>query len=507
MKKIWSYLIILLVFSWGLGGCSDRLTPPELSTVEQTSEPFTTGKLNEVAPPSLIQQLQPALEQYQPQVSIISPKADQVLSDTTVEVQLQVQDLPLLKNPDLGLGLHLNLIIDNEPSQAIYTVDQPIILEKLTPGTHTLRVFAARPWDESFKNEGAYAQTTFHIFTKTDDNNPDPNLPLLTYSRPQGNYGAEPIMLDFYLTNAPLHLIAQENTEDDIVDWRIRVIVNGESFLLDNWQPIYLKGFEEGQNWVQLEFIDEQGNTVSNVYNNTVRLISYTPNGQDPLSKLVRGEFTLAQARGIIDPNYNPEISPVVAPTPEPSLTEEEMPPAEPEALPEPIPPQTEEPQAPLPSTSQEESLPEISPPSPEETLPESLSTPTEDTTAVEDPKLLKDISPSIEESETVEEQIPPEKSTFDVFSSEEKSAITEEKNTEQISSEAEKIIPREEDKTLNIPSSIPEEPSLKTLPEPPIEELKNLESEDYSGEKPATSKESSKYKWLENLRSRLKRD
>ena len=115
------------------------------------------------------------------------------------------------------------------------------------------------PGTKSFKNDGAYAQVTFHVFAKTQENSPDPKLPLLTYSRPQGAYGAEPILLDFYLTNAPLHLVAQENDKDDIADWRIRATVNGESFVIDRWQPLYLKGFKPGKNWVQLEFLDEKG--------------------------------------------------------------------------------------------------------------------------------------------------------------------------------------------------------------------------------------------------------
>ncbi|HAG84166.1 MAG TPA: hypothetical protein DCL61_24170, partial [Cyanobacteria bacterium UBA12227] len=177
-----------------------------------------------------------------------------------------------------------------------------------------LRVFASRPWHESFKNEGAYAQTTFHLFTKSAENNPSPNLPLLTYSRPQGSYGAEPIMLDFYLSNAPLHLVAQENAEDDIADWRIRVTANGQSFVIDRWQPVYLQGFQPGKNWVKLEFLDEQGNPVKNVFNNTVRLISYEPNGKDTLARLVRGELSAKAARGIIDPNYKPEPIPTPSP-------------------------------------------------------------------------------------------------------------------------------------------------------------------------------------------------
>jgi hypothetical protein len=158
-----------------------------------------------------------------------------------------------------------------------------------------------RPWHESFKNDGAYAQTTFHVLTPTEDNRPNPALPLLTYSRPKGSYGAEPILLDFYLSNAPLHLVAQEDPTDAIADWRIRVTINNESFLLDHWQPVYLKGFEPGQNWIKLEFIDEAGNLVANSFNNTVRVMDYHPQGTDTLSRLVRGDLPLAIAKGMVD--------------------------------------------------------------------------------------------------------------------------------------------------------------------------------------------------------------
>jgi hypothetical protein len=213
----------------------------------------------------VIRELNKTLQKYQPQVKIISPKVDETVNETTVKVQLKVKDFPLFKNEEKQMGPHLHLILDNEPYRAIYNIDQPIILENLSPGTHTLRIFPVKPWHESFKNNGAYAQTTFHILTKTEENNPDLNLPLLTYSRPTGVYGAEPIMLDFYLTNTPLHLVAQENPEDEIADWRVKVTINGQTFLLDTWQPIYLKGFNKGNNWVKLEYIDETGNEVKNV--------------------------------------------------------------------------------------------------------------------------------------------------------------------------------------------------------------------------------------------------
>ena len=367
MRTLFSFLMAA-VLVWSLMGCGNfqdgsasRIeTSPPLNT-DGTSKIPQRGSLSEVAPPLAIQQLSQSLEAYQPQVSIVSPSADEVLQDTKVSVQFQVQDLPVFKDPDLGLGPHLHVILDNQPYKAVYDLDQPLVFEDLPPGTHTLRVFASRPWHESFKNEGAYAQTTFHVFTKTTDNNPEPALPLLTYSRPTGSYGAEPIMLDFYLTNAPLHIVAQESPDDEIADWRIRVTVNGESFVLDRWQPIYLTGFKPGKNWVQLEFLDEQGNPVKNVFNDTVRLISYEPKGKDTLSKLMRGELSAEAAHGIVGSNYKFKPTPVpeVTPTPSPSPTE----------TPTPIPSVT-------PSV---EETPTSEPTTPEEKpTPEAESTPTE---------------------------------------------------------------------------------------------------------------------------------
>ena len=316
--------IALCLGLWACGG--DR--PP----VAGKGEPTRLGsKISEVAPPVAIEELRAELEKYQPQVAIVSPRPDEVLDDNQVTVKLRVQDLPLFKSADFGLGPHLHVFLDNQPYQAVYDADGSIEFTDLTPGTHTVRAFASRPWHESFKNEGAYAQTTFHVFTKTPNNNPDPDQPLLTYSRPQASYGAEPIMLDFYLTNAPLHLIAQEDPTDNIADWKVRATVNGQSFEINDWQPIYLKGFKPGKNWVQLEFLDEQGNSIANAFNNTVRLITYEPGGSDTLSKLVRGDVDAAAVRGIVDRTYEPASKRILEPTPQPSPEPEEILEPEPE--------------------------------------------------------------------------------------------------------------------------------------------------------------------------------
>ncbi len=381
LSKPFAFLIaVVLIFN--LVGCGR--SEPSKPNISSGVTPTTRKPVAEVSPPKLIQTLHPSLESYQPQVTIVSPQPSEVLQDNTINVQLEVRDLPLFKNPDWGLGPHLQLILDNQPPQTIYEIDQPIVLSDLTAGTHTLRVFAVYPWGESFKNDGAYSQTSFDVFTATPNNNPNPELPLLTYNSPQGNYGAEPILLDFYLANAPLHLVAAEDPEDEIIDWRIRVTINGESFMIDQWEPIYIDGVKPGKNWVKLEYLDQNGEPLNNVYNNTAGVFTYDPNRQDTLSQLVRGEIAIAQARTIVDPNYTPGA---IVPASEPEGVLEEIVPTEPEEIPVEIVP-----------TEPEVILEEIAPTEPEETPAEIAPT--------EPEAVLEEIAPTPEVEETPAEEV-----------------------------------------------------------------------------------------------------
>ncbi len=143
-----------LVFS--LAACTEKAVSQD-TPIKLPERPKITGKISEVAPPKVIQELRQYLESSQPQVTIVTPKPDEILSDKTVKVRFQVKDLPIFKDSQLQLGPHLHVILDNEPYRAVYDLNQPLVLSDLSPGTHTLRVFASRPWHESFKNEGAYA--------------------------------------------------------------------------------------------------------------------------------------------------------------------------------------------------------------------------------------------------------------------------------------------------------------------------------------------------------------
>jgi hypothetical protein len=75
--------------------------------------------------------------------------------------------------------------------------------------------------------------------------------PLLTYKSPNGKYkGAEadPIMLDFWLSNAKLRA--------DGGQFRLRYIIDDdEPRYIDKWEPVWLSGWISGKHTVRLELL------------------------------------------------------------------------------------------------------------------------------------------------------------------------------------------------------------------------------------------------------------
>lgn len=309
-SKVW-LVSLLLISSLSLAACSDRAsnsaaTPGNLlNTAEKTSGKAKKGAIAEVSAPDTIQKLNRLFDRYEPQLKILSPQADQLIADTNVSVKLEVKDLPIFKDAQFGLGSHVQVLLDNQTVKSTYDLSQPLMFEDLSVGTHTLRAFVVRPWNESFKNEGAYAQATFHVYSKTGENTPSPQVPLLSYGYPLDQVGTEPVLLDFQLHNAPLHLAAI--ADENLTDWRIQVSLNEDSFLIDQWQPIYLKGLKPGKNLVKLELLDAKGAPILNQFNSTAKLINYQPGAKDSLSRLFRNE-AIAGIEAIVDPNYKENL-------------------------------------------------------------------------------------------------------------------------------------------------------------------------------------------------------
>lgn len=288
-RRLWRMLFVVmgLLFGWTV----------LLGDVGAIAADSQNQPIMEVSPPLSIPKMRRLDER--PHIKIVSPKADETLSDTTVTVRLQIDNFKPFQDPELKLGPYLVLRVDDAASQVIYDTNEPITLRDLKPGSHVLRVFANHPWGESYKNPEAYAQVMFNVFTPSRVNRWDGNQPLLTYNQPVGIYGAEPILLDYYLTTpkelSPEAALLKENLQ-------VRVTVNGQSFQTDRWMPLYLSGFRSGANWIRLELLDQQGQALNSPFSEAIEVIQVQSRKQDALSKLVRDELSSDQLNQIIDP-------------------------------------------------------------------------------------------------------------------------------------------------------------------------------------------------------------
>ena len=332
MKRIFLSVAILALSALALAGCTGSDNANQNTTATTNVSPPTatpaTQNLSVIDRPQKIKdQMQARGEQDQakPVLKFVEPREGATINGATVNVKLDLSgDLKGYqphKDPATGKGNHIHVILDNQPYEAYYELGQPFELRNVSEGKHTLRVFASRPWHESYKNDGSFQMVTFTVKGGGDASKPtttatgqvmannnnatrnsnttansnatnsnsgaapregkdvtasnatdvDPKKPLLTYSRPKGEYKAEdadPIMIDFWLTNAKL--------QGDGGEYRVRYSVDGgEAKFIDKWEPIWLTGWANGTHNIKLELVDKSGAVVANGdYNSTTRAIS-----------------------------------------------------------------------------------------------------------------------------------------------------------------------------------------------------------------------------------------
>jgi hypothetical protein len=317
MKFPKSVLVLLALATAAILASCQASNENANTTATSTVSPPGPQELKVVPRPQTIEELmrqRGEQDQAQPTLRIVSPAKNATINGSTVEVKLDLSgDLKGYmphKDQATGKGNHIHVILDNQPYEAYYELGQPFELRNVSEGKHTLRVFPSRPWHESYKNDGAFQMATFSVkgggdaskptttkdgqvmaspakspaatgsptparegkdVAKTNAGEVDMTKPLLTYSRPKGDYtgaDAESIMIDFWLANGKLQSADGE--------YRVRYSVDGgEARFIDTWNPIWLSGWTSGKHSVKLELVDKSGNPVDNGgYNSTTREIS-----------------------------------------------------------------------------------------------------------------------------------------------------------------------------------------------------------------------------------------
>ncbi len=297
--------VCAIVSCFLFSGCGTG-TEPQANTDVNANESAAAPEISVVDVPESIREKIAARgeqESAEPELVVEMPKEGETIESSTVKIKVRIAgDLKGYKEgvAEDGTGNHVHVILDNQPYAAHYMWNEGFELRNVTDGEHTLRMFPSRPWHQSYKNEKAFKVLKFSVKNgNADESKPttdgngnkmadakkmegadmkastagdvDFTKPLLTYSRPKGEYkgdDAKAIMIDFWLSNAKL--------TGDGGDFVVHYSINGgPEKNITKWEPVWISGWKTGKNTVKLWLVDKDGKAVENGgYNTTTREIT-----------------------------------------------------------------------------------------------------------------------------------------------------------------------------------------------------------------------------------------
>ena len=276
---------------WGEGN-----PEPSRRSADVISPSAPAGRLQEVSPPGAVQQLKTALGSHQPRLQLIDPSDGALLGTDQRRLELLVEDWPLAEDPQLGLGAHVALQIDDQPPLRFSQAENDrllIDLPPLSPGSHRFSAYAAMPWGEAVKSSGASLQWRLDVLQKLAGTQPERDAPWLTMVSPSDLNRGEPLLLDWLVWNAPL-----QNLREGDGRWRLRISVNGDSFFVDRQEALWIKGAAGRAGGVQMELLDGLGEPITPAFNNQLRAITTLPGARPAWMQPRLNEAQMARLLG-----------------------------------------------------------------------------------------------------------------------------------------------------------------------------------------------------------------
>lgn len=261
------YLLFIALLSYTLIACKQEATPTEelvSENLEITEEIIEKDGLT-LSTNSL------ATEFDNPRLDLLSPVSGDVIYPDSVLFRFGVENYDLGANTadplsgqcsNSGKGQHIHFILNNEPYTAHYEAE---FKKQLPPGNNVLLAFLSRSYHMSVKTKDAYILTELPAGDAVDEF--DETAPHMFYSRPKGSYegeDAKKVMLDFFLVNTDL----------EGAGYMVRASINGVRFDINKWQPYFIEGLPEGDNTIELELLDSEGNLLPSPFNPVSRTIS-----------------------------------------------------------------------------------------------------------------------------------------------------------------------------------------------------------------------------------------
>lgn len=209
-------------------------------------------------------------------ISIKDGKIDFIVDGgSSYELGQQTPDALQKNCANSAKGQHIHVLVDDKPYAARYTASFNDL--KIEAGEHRILAFLSRSYHESIKTNDAFLA----IRTAIDQSgsilkSEKITNPMVWYSRPKGTYtgkaATEKVMLDFYLVNTDL-----KNGN------KVKAEINGETHMIDNWQPYYIEGLPIGTNNITLSLLDKDGNLIKTEQNPISREFTLA---EDPIEKM-----------------------------------------------------------------------------------------------------------------------------------------------------------------------------------------------------------------------------
>jgi len=188
-------------------------------------------------------------------LKIESPEEGQVMPWETVDVFIRVQNYALGEG-----GNRIRAIVDNGSPIEHTNVLKPIVLRSLSPGAHSLRVYAVKPDGKILADSGSEQRMNFYVRRRDFSNFQPEDHPYLTVNLPLDGMGFPDadgkIWLDFRVHNAVLGKDKH----------RVKVQMNGVETILSSGVPYAWAGLEEGRHRMVIELVDEEGDPVSEIF-------------------------------------------------------------------------------------------------------------------------------------------------------------------------------------------------------------------------------------------------
>ena len=248
-----------LLLSWlGLacpGHAQEEETPPSADPQPPQTLTIPAEEPGPAVPPGYDgKPLNPALPIA---IKILSPKPEEVLNKSTVDIFFDVQNFALARG-----GNRLHVLVNNNPPVVIDNAKIPLVLKELPEGGHTVRVLAVRPDGMSLSEPEAFAQVHFFVRKKNFLNFTNPGLPYLTVNLPQEGIldigEGERIWLDFKTHNAPL---APDG------DYAVKYKINNAEGVTHENRAVYWENLKPGRYNLTVELTTRDGTAIPGSFN------------------------------------------------------------------------------------------------------------------------------------------------------------------------------------------------------------------------------------------------